>query len=48
MYGSAGLLALFYLGLSRGSVSHIYFIYSLYQMHHDTLCSSLDSFIGER
>ena len=26
MYGSAGLQALFYLGLSRGIVSHIYLI----------------------
>ena len=48
MYGSAGLLALFYLGLSRGTVSCIYFIYSLYQMHCDTQCSSLGSFIAER
>ena len=36
MYGSAGLLVLFYLGLSTGIVSHICFICSLYKVHHDT------------
>ena len=46
MYGSAGLLALFYLGLSRGVMSHIYiFICGLYKIHCDTQCSSLGSFI---
>ena len=42
MYGSAGILALFYLGLSRGIVSQIYFICYL---HCDTQCSSLGSLV---
>ena len=42
------VLELFYLGLSRGIVSHIYFIYSLAQIHCDTQCSSSGSFTGER
>ena len=45
MYGSAGLLALFYLGLSRGIVSHIHFICSLYKVHSNTQCLSLGSLV---